>query len=137
MSGSKSRPALQPLDLSPAVATDATRPPRTDPNDARFAGAEQFETPEAVARAVMNGSVRTLNPETMPRQPDAGMASTRRRTPETSLSTKVPEYVMKQLRQRHVDTNITIRNQILLALRQQGFEIDDADIQDERKWRHR
>jgi hypothetical protein len=57
----------------------------------------------------------------------------RRRSPEVSLSTKVPDYVMQQLRRRYADTNVTIRNQVLLALRREGFEINEDDLQDERK----
>jgi hypothetical protein len=59
----------------------------------------------------------------------------RRRSPETSLSTKVPEYVMQQLRRRYADTGITIRNQILLALRGDGLAVEEDDLQDERKRR--
>ena len=57
----------------------------------------------------------------------------RRRSPETSLSTKVPQSVLQQLRRRYAETGITIRNQILIALRKEGLEIDDDDMQDERK----
>ena len=45
----------------------------------------------------------------------------------------MPEYVMQQLRRRYAETGVTIRNQILLALRRDGLEIEDDDIQDERK----
>jgi hypothetical protein len=45
----------------------------------------------------------------------------------------VPECVMQQLRRRYAETGVTIRNQILLALRRDGLEIEDDDIQDERK----
>jgi len=41
--------------------------------------------------------------------------------------------VMQQLRRRYADTGITIRNQILIALRKDGLEVDEGDIQDERK----
>ena len=40
---------------------------------------------------------------------------------------------MQQLRRRYAETGVTIRNQILLALRRDGLEIEDDDIQDERK----
>jgi hypothetical protein len=63
----------------------------------------------------------------------ASAETLRRRSPETSLSTKVPEYVMRQLRRRYAETGITIRNQVLFALRKEGFEIEDDDMQDERK----
>lgn len=52
---------------------------------------------------------------------------------EVALSTKVPQYVVKQLRLRYAETGVTIRNQILLALRDAGLTIDDRDITDERK----
>lgn len=137
MAGSKTRPLLQAPDLSPTVPADAPLPQRTDPNDSRFEGAEQFETPEAVRRGVKNGSVRTLNPETMPRsvQLDAKPPAEppRRRSPELSLSTKVPDHVMRELRLRYANTGVTIRVQVLLALKAQGFEIDEDDLQDERK----
>ncbi len=41
--------------------------------------------------------------------------------------------VLQQLRRRYSETGVTIRNQILIALRKEGLEIDDADMQDERK----
>ncbi len=141
MAGSKTRPSLQAPDLSPTVPSDAPLPQRTDPNDSRFAGAEQFETPEALLRGVKNGSVRTLNPETMPRS--VGVEASppaeppRRRSPELSLSTKVPDHVMRELRRRYANTGITIRVQVLLALKAQGFEIDEDDLQDERKHQRR
>ena len=40
---------------------------------------------------------------------------------------------MQQLRRRYAETGVTIRNQILFALRKDGLEIEDDDIQDERK----
>jgi hypothetical protein len=135
MPAPKSRPQLQAPDLTPHRAADAARPARTDPNDPRFAGAEQFETHAALVRGVQNGSVRVVNPETLPRPPAAD--TPRRRSPELSLSTKVPEYVMQQLRHRYADTGVTIPNQILLALQKDGLEIDDDDIQDERKRQRR
>ena len=74
------------------------------------------------------------NPETLPRGgTENDHPPPRRRSPETSLSTKVPESVMQQLRRRYADTGITIRNQILIALRKDGLEVDEDDIQDERK----
>jgi hypothetical protein len=137
MAGPKTRPLLQVPDLSPTVPADAPLPQRTDPNDSRFAGAEQFETSEALLRGVKNGSVRTLNPETMPRSVGAETTPPaeppRRRSPELSLSTKVPESVMRELRRRYADNGLTIRVQVLLALKAQGFEIDEDDLQDERK----
>jgi hypothetical protein len=139
MAGPKTRPLLQAPDLSRTVPSpsEATLPQRTDPNDSRFAGAEQFETPEALLRGVKNGSVRTLNPDTMPRSVGAEKSTPveppRRRSPELSLSTKVPEHVMRELRRRYADTGVTIRVQVLLALKAQGFEIDEDDLQDERK----
>jgi hypothetical protein len=57
----------------------------------------------------------------------------RRRSLETSLSTKVPESVMQQLRLRYAETGVTIRNQILIALKKEGMDINEDDIQDERK----
>ena len=51
---------------------------RSGPTQTTFdLGAEQFETPEALLRGVKNGSVRTLNPETMPRS--VGERQARRR----------------------------------------------------------
>jgi hypothetical protein len=137
MAGPKTRPLLQAPDLSPAVPSSTSLPLRTDPNDSRFAGAEQFETREALLRGVKNGSVRTLNPETMPRavgaEANPPVELPRRRSPELSLSTKVPENVMRELRHRYADTGVTIRVQVLLALKAQGFEINEDDLQDERK----
>ena len=78
--------------------------------------------------------MRVVNPETAPPAPLAPIDEpARRRSPEVSLSTKAPEYVMQQLRRRYADSGVTIRNRILLALRKDGLEIDDDDLQDERK----
>jgi hypothetical protein len=75
-----------------------------------------------------------VNPETVPPMPQPShFVPSRRRSPETSLSTKVPEYVIQQLRRRYAETGVTIRNQILLALRKDGLEIAEDDLQDERK----
>jgi len=109
-------------------------PPRVAADDPRFAAAAQLETHDAYVRGVQEGRVRVVNPDTVPRRPEEHpTGSTRRRSPETSLSTKVPEYVMQQLRLRYAATGTTIRNQILVALRKEGLQINDDDIQDERK----
>jgi hypothetical protein len=129
----KTRPSLLAPDVSLPVPPDAPKPPRTDPNDSRFAGAEQFETPEALLRGVKNGTVRTLNPETMPRSEQGEADPPRQRSPEVSLSTRIPEYVMRELRRRYADTGVTIRVQVLQALIGKGFEVDEVDLQDERK----
>jgi len=57
------------------------------------------------------------------------------RSPQISLSTKVPEKVVQQLRMRYARTGITMRNQILQALQAAGIEVDDHEIKDERKYR--
>ncbi len=112
------RPALQPPDLSLG---------RNLPKDDRFEQAASLETPEAVGRRVASGSVRVLNQDTL--RPEAS------RSPELSLSTKVPVYLMKQLRLRSAAQGVTIRNLLLLALQAQGFTVEDEDITDERKRR--
>ena len=78
--------------------------------------------------------MRVVNPETAPPQSrtEPG-APPSRRSPEISLSTKAPEYVLQQLRRRYAETGVTIRNQLLLALRKDGIEIREDDLQDERK----
>ncbi len=40
---------------------------------------------------------------------------------------------MQQLRRRYAETGVTIRNQILLALRKDGIEVKADDLLDERK----
>jgi hypothetical protein len=132
MSTRPTRPELQPPDLSPPARATATTPRRTAADDPRFVAAAQLETHEAVVRGVQEGRVRVVNPDTLPHRVDEETAR-RRRSPETSLSTKVPEYLMQQLRRRYADTGITIRNQILIALRKDGLEVNEDDIQDERK----
>ena len=112
------RPTLQPPDLTPG---------RNLPNDNRFDQAASLETPEAVGRRVATGSVRVLNQDT-----SVAEAS---RSPELSLSTKVPIYLMKQLRLRSAEQGVTIRNLLLLALQAQGFTVHEEDITDERKRR--
>ena len=112
------RPTLQPPDLSPS---------RILPNDNRFEQAASLETFEAVGRRVASGSVRVLNQDTS--RPEASRSS------ELSLSTKVPVYLMKELRTRAAEQDITIRNILLLALKAKGFTVRDEDITDERKRR--
>jgi hypothetical protein len=134
MSPRHTRPQLQAPDLSPSAKQPGGVLPRVADNDPRFAAAAQFETHDAYVRGVQEGRVRVVNPDTLPARPDEReQATPRRRSPETSLSTRVPEYVMQQLRRRYAETGTTIRNQILIALRREGLEIDEDDIQDERK----
>jgi hypothetical protein len=59
--------------------------------------------------------------------------ASRRTAPEVALSTKVPDYVLRQLRRRYAESGITIRNQVLFALRLAGVEVRDEDLLDERK----
>jgi hypothetical protein len=126
------RPGLQLPDIA------QPRPARTAPDDPRFAVAETLERPEAIREAVASGRVRAINAETggellaAPPAPEAGRAS-RRTAPEVALSTKVPDYVLRQLRRRYAESGITIRNQVLFALRLAGVEVRDADILDERR----
>lgn len=135
MSTRPSRPELHAPDLSPSTKRSGSTPQRVSADDPRFAAAAQLETHDAYLRGVQDGRVRVLNPDTLPPRPDEEdrTSPTRRRSPETSLSTKVPEYVMHQLRLRYAETGVTIRNQILIALRKDGLEVGDDDIQDERK----
>jgi hypothetical protein len=134
MAARNSRPQLQAPDLSPPTRQPGGAPARIAADDPRFAAAAQLETHDAYVRGVQEGRVRVVNPDTLPRRPDEkDQLPPRRRSPETSLSTKVPESVMQQLRRRYAETGITIRNQILIALRSEGLEINEDDIQDERK----
>ncbi len=135
MTARQTRPELQAPDLSPPPIVDpGPKPAATDPNDPRFVGAEQFETHDNYVDGVRKGRVRVVNPDTVPDRPVPPPApQIRRRSPEVSLSTKAPEAVVQQLRRRYAETGVTIRNQILLALRRDGIEIDDDDLQDERK----
>lgn len=128
------RPGLQMPRLEPGLA------PRTPPDDPRFGLAESLERPEAVREAVAAGRVRAINAETgagllapaPPPTPEARPPS-RRTAPEVALSTKVPDYVLRQLRRRYAESGITIRNQVLFALRLAGIEVRDDDLFDERR----
>ena len=131
MSARPNRPQLEAPDLSPPVRPGTGAPPKTSTDDLRFEAAARLETHDAVVRGVQEGWVRVVNPETVPPMPQP--APSRRRSPETSLSTKVPEYVIQQLRRRYAETSVTIRNQVLLALRKDGVEVEEDDLQDERK----
>jgi hypothetical protein len=137
MTTPRTRPELQAPDLSPPPTIGSGLKPRaTDPDDPRFAGAQQFETHDNFVEGVRKGRVRVSNLDTIPERPaDLQLAPTavRRRSPEVSLSTKVPETVLQQLLRRYADNGVTIRNQILLALRKDGLEVADDDLQDERK----
>ncbi|MBV8360818.1 MAG: hypothetical protein JO189_23225 [Deltaproteobacteria bacterium] len=134
MATRNSRPQLQPPDLSPPARQPSIMPSRVDADDPRFDAAAQLETHDAYVRGVQEGRVRVVNPDTLPHRADEkDEAPPRRRSPETSLSTKVPTAVMQQLRRRYAETGVTIRNQILIALRKDGLQVNEDDIQDERK----
>jgi hypothetical protein len=133
----RTRPQLQAPDLTAPPAVDPGPKPRpTDPDDPRFAGAQQFETHDNLVDGIRKGRVRVTNLDTLPDRPSSSLArptALRRRSPEVSLSTKVPESVLQQLRRRYADSGVTIRVQILLALKKDGLEVDEDDLQDERK----
>jgi hypothetical protein len=134
MTTRNSRSQLQPPDLSPSARRSSSAPSRTAADDPRFTAAAELETHDAYLRGMQEGRVRVVNPETVPPRPEEKTRPpAKRRSPETSLSTKIPQFVMQQLRRRYAETGVTIRNQILIALRKQGLEVDDDDIQDERK----
>lgn len=131
MSQTTRRPGLQPPVIEPASRA------RVAADDPRFAVAESLERPEVIREAVATGRVRAINTETatgLLAPPPQGRVS-RRTAPEVALSTKVPDYVLRQLRRRYAESGVTIRNQILFALRLAGVEVRDADITDERKSR--
>jgi hypothetical protein len=93
-----------------------------------------MESPEALARGIETGAVRVLNPDTAPARPHPEEATPApRRPPEVSLSTKVPDYVMDQLRRRYGETGVTIRSQILSALQKDGLNILEEDARDDRR----
>jgi len=79
--------------------------------------------------------VRAINTETASGLIPPPARVSRRTAPEVALSTKVPDYVLRQLRRRYAESGVTIRNQVLFALRLAGVEVRDADITDERKSR--
>ncbi len=132
------RPDLKAPDVS-GVPGRSLGVPATSASDPRFAAAETLEDPATLSRRVREGAVRVLNPDTLqqaaPPTETPALEPLRRRGPELSLSTKIPGYVMHQLRVRSAETGVTIRNLLLLALRREGLEIDEDDIQDERKRR--
>ena len=133
MSSKPDRPVLQPPELGPSPSLP--RAPRPGPDDPRFRVAEALERPEALREAMATGRVRTINADTAGAifGKEVDTALPRRTAPEVALSTKVPNYVVKQLRLRYAESGTTIRNQILLALRLAGIEVDDRDVTDERK----
>jgi hypothetical protein len=123
------RPGLTPPVIEPAPR------PRVAADDPRFAVAESLERPEVIREAVATGRVRAINTETATGllAPHLPARVSRRTAPEVALSTKVPDYVLRQLRRRYAESGVTIRNQILFALRLAGVEVRDPDITDERK----
>jgi hypothetical protein len=121
------RPELQ----VPSVETPAPRPGRVAPEDPRFALAQTLERPDMIREAVAAGRVRAINAETA--HGLIGPRGSRRTAPEVALSTKVPDYVLRQLRRRYAESGVTIRNQVLFALRLAGVEVRDEDITDERR----
>jgi hypothetical protein len=135
VSSKPGRPVLQPPELG--SSSSLPRASRPGPDDPRFLVAEALERPEALREAVATGRVRAINADTADgifgREAGADAAMPRRTAPEVALSTKVPDYVLKQLRLRYAENGTTIRNQILLALRLAGIEVNDRDVTDERK----
>jgi hypothetical protein len=131
------RPALQAPELSNLPG----RPlPKTSTDDTRFLAAEALEQPEALARRVQEGSVRVINTDTLQpppslQAPELQKELAYKRGPESTLSTKIPDYVMRQLKITAAQRETTIRNLLLDALKKDGFEINDMDIQDDRKRR--
>ena len=130
------RPGL----VAPMLDAAVPRTARVAADDPRFAVAESLERPEAIREAVAAGRVRAINAETggtllvpAPAAPPPPRTASRRTAPEVALSTKVPDYVLRQLRRRYAESGITIRNQLLFALRLAGIEVRDADLLDERK----
>jgi hypothetical protein len=113
--------------------------PKTATDDSRFQAAEALEAPESIARRVQEGSVRVINTDTAVHRPAVTVASepekepAYKRGPEVALSTKVPDYVARQLKLTAAQKDTTIRNLILEALKKDGFEIQNEDIQDDRK----
>ena len=93
------RPQLQPPDLSTSAKRSSSAPSRIAADDPRFTAAAELETHDAYLRGVQEGRVRVVNPETVPPRPEERtQPPAKRRSPETSLSTKVPQFVMQQLR---------------------------------------
>lgn len=121
-------------DLTPPVVESPPRP-RLAAEDPRFAAAERLEQPAAVREGVVAGRVRALNPDTAAGLLASPLRASRRTAPEVALSTKVPDYVLRQLRRRYAETGVTIRNQVLLALRAAGVEVREEDLFDERRRR--
>src|SRR6516165_1856857 len=108
MTTRNSRPQLQPPDLSPPARHSSSAPPRIAADDPRFAAAADLETHDAYLRGVQEGRVRVVNPDTVPSRPDErAQPPAKRRSPETSLSTKVPQSVLQQLRRRYAETGVT------------------------------
>jgi hypothetical protein len=133
------RPLLQAPDLSVLPGRSL---PKTITDDSRFKSAEALEEPEALARRVQDGSVRVINTDTvLPAKPasvgtpEPPKAPAYQRGPETTLSTKVPDYVLRELKITAAQKGTTIRNLLLEALKKDGFKIKDEDIQDDRKRR--
>lgn len=129
------RPGLQVPPIEPR-----TSPARVAADDPRFLLAERLEQPEMVREAVAAGRVRAINAETggrllepPPAPAPRAAAASHRTAPEVALSTKVPDYVLQQLRRRYAESGITIRNQLLFALRLAGVEVREGDLRDERR----
>jgi hypothetical protein len=73
---------------------------------------------------VQDGSVRVINTDTVVHQPtQAPKEAAYKRGPETTLSTKIPDYVMRQFKITAAEKGTTIRNLLLDALKKDGFDI--------------
>jgi hypothetical protein len=112
------------------------KPLKPSLDDTRFQAASRLEEPDAVQARLRAGRVTALNAGTMGLLTNAQQAApgkVRRTDVEVTLSVTVPEYVIRQLRHRYADTRTTLRNQVLLALKQTGIEVRDEDITDQRR----
>lgn len=155
----RGRPELGDVDLSDMPGPILQ--PDPEELERRRTFASTLETPAflerstgaGVVKVVRNGPPRTSSPassvpiaapqqgasapsDTAPtapaRPPSLGKLQRKPRAEEPNLTVRLPEYVQQAVRMRAVTEKTTVRLIVLRALRQAGFEIDEADMTDDR-----
>lgn len=118
----------------------------------RAAVASSFEDPAFVARGADAGHIRLVRagaeaaapapagPSALPGGGPPLVAATaaaaaparKLRSEEPNFTVRLPDYVQQALRMRAVSQRTTVRLVLLRLLRDAGYEVDDADMTDDR-----
>ena len=126
---SKARPILEDIPEKPLVVVL----PSTAPDDSRFSNASRLETREHIDEGIASGRITAINTQTAPPPIVPALTKGPRRANEISLGTKVPDYVLRELKVKAAERGVTMRYLILTGLRSVGITVNDVDMSDARK----